>query len=60
MLNTLAALAEKGWSITTRTNFWSNYWMYNGGNHGYDPSDNEMHGIFIANGISTSNIQKKN
>jgi ectonucleotide pyrophosphatase/phosphodiesterase family protein 5 len=47
----VVALAEEGWSITTRTTFATNYWRYNGGAHGYDPSYDSMHGIFVANGI---------
>jgi predicted AlkP superfamily pyrophosphatase or phosphodiesterase len=48
----LIVLADEGWSITTRVNFTSTYWTYNGGSHGYNPSFADMHGIFVANGDS--------
>lgn len=43
-------IAEVGWSLTTRA-WHADYpdW-HEGGTHGYDPKDTEMHGILIARG----------
>ncbi len=46
----LLAVADPGWSITTREHFAENPGRYDGGNHGFDPEDGEMAGIFIARG----------
>lgn len=39
-------LADDGWSLTTST--WTS--GYEGGTHGYDPSYESMHGIFLGHG----------
>ena len=46
----IIGIADEGWSITTRDRF--NEENYLGGNHGYDPKYQSMHGIFIAKGPS--------
>ena len=46
----IIGIADEGWSITTRDRFDANDYL--GGNHGYDPKYQSMHGIFIAKGPS--------
>ena len=43
-------IADVGWSITTRAWFAEHPDGFQGGTHGYDPEDPEMHGILIARG----------
>jgi predicted AlkP superfamily pyrophosphatase or phosphodiesterase len=43
-------IAEAGWSITTREWHAQYPHWHDGGTHGYDPADPEMHGILIARG----------
>lgn len=43
-------IAEVGWSITTRAWHAEHPDWHDGGTHGYDPADTEMHGILIARG----------
>lgn len=49
-LTPIMALAESGWSISSRIYFKEHPQAYRGGAHGYHPSDPAMHGIFIACG----------
>ena len=44
----IIGIANEGWSITTRDRFEAGNYL--GGNHGYDPKYQSMHGIFIAKG----------
>ena len=44
----IIGIANEGWSITTRDRFEAENYL--GGNHGYDPKYQSMHGIFIAKG----------
>ena len=43
-------VADLGWTITTRTYFSTNWFKFNGGDHGFDPKYPEMTGIFIGRG----------
>lgn len=42
--------ADDGWSVTSRGWFEDNPNSYDGGTHGYDPTNSSMHGIFVASG----------
>ena len=44
------ALADPGWSITTRARYEENPARFDGGNHGYDDDDADMLGLFVARG----------
>ena len=46
----IICIAADGWSISTRDYFDDNPYKYTGGEHGYDPINKSMHGIFIARG----------
>lgn len=46
----LMALADLGWSITTRSYWESHPGAFTGGNHGYDHMEAAMGGIFMASG----------
>lgn len=46
----ILGLASPGWSITSHPYFDERPELYDGGNHGYDPTIREMHGVFIAAG----------
>ena len=46
----LVAIADLGWSITTRSFFGANAGNFEGGNHGYDPQEISMGGVFMASG----------
>lgn len=46
----IMAVADEGWTITTRTAHKLHPSKYKGGTHGYDPNYASMHGIFIACG----------
>jgi predicted AlkP superfamily pyrophosphatase or phosphodiesterase len=46
----IIGIADPGWSITTRQRFASEPQRFDGGNHGFDPADPGMRGIFIARG----------
>lgn len=48
----IIAVAEPGWSITSRIYFAEHPQAYTGGAHGNDPNEPSMHGIFIASGPS--------
>src|SRR5690606_29937034 len=48
----ILAVADEGWTFTTRNRFDENPARYNGGAHGYDPELESMGGIFIARGPS--------
>ena len=43
-------IAEVGWSLTTRAWHEEHPLWHEGGTHGYDPADSEMHGILLARG----------
>jgi predicted AlkP superfamily pyrophosphatase or phosphodiesterase len=44
------ALADPGWSITTRARYEENPARFDGGNHGYDNAAEDMLGLFVARG----------
>jgi len=46
----LLALADPGWSITTRARYEENPTRFDGGNHGYDNAAEDMLGLFLASG----------
>lgn len=46
----ILAIADEGWSITTRERYQSDPGRFNGGSHGYDNELESMGGIFIARG----------
>ncbi len=46
----IIAIADEGWSISTREFFNNNPNLYTGGKHGYDPTYVSMRGIFLARG----------
>ena len=46
----IVALADLGWSITSHAYFESHKSAFQGGSHGYDPSEPAMNGIFVASG----------
>lgn len=46
----LIAIADEGWSITTRSAFEEHPERFDGGGHGYDHRLPAMHGIFYAQG----------
>jgi predicted AlkP superfamily pyrophosphatase or phosphodiesterase len=45
-------IASDGWTLTTRSQRteWQQTGRRTGGNHGYDPRNRSMHGLFIASG----------
>lgn len=49
------AVADEGWSISTRSYFQRNRDRYEGGAHGYPPEVRSMDGIFIAAGPALRN-----
>ncbi len=51
----VVALADLGWSITTKEFFTINPGAFKGGTHGYDPRNRSMKGIFIASGPAFRN-----
>ena len=46
----IICIAADGWSISDRDYFDENPYSFTGGNHGYEPINKSMHGIFIASG----------
>ncbi len=44
------ALADPGWSITTRARYEESPARFDGGNHGYDNAAEDMLGLFVARG----------
>lgn len=44
------ALADPGWTITTRERYESDPGRYDGGSHGYDNASEDMFGLFLARG----------
>lgn len=46
----VVCLAENGWQLSQRAYFDANQDRFAGGSHGWDPSWDDMHGIFIASG----------
>jgi predicted AlkP superfamily pyrophosphatase or phosphodiesterase len=44
------ALADPGWTITTRSRYEADPGSYDGGNHGYDNAAEDMLGLFVARG----------
>ena len=48
----IVAVADLGWSITSRDFYYQHPRAFLGGAHGYDPEYPSMHGIFIASGPS--------
>lgn len=46
----IIAIADDGWSITSRDYFKDRKNLYVGGSHGYDNQYESMHGIFVAQG----------
>ena len=49
-IRSIIGIAEVGWRISSRGYFNSNPHRFDGGNHGYDPDEPSMHGIFIGRG----------
>ena len=49
-ISSIVCAADDGWSITSREWYATHPNDYNGGTHGYDPSLESMHGIFLAQG----------
>jgi predicted AlkP superfamily pyrophosphatase or phosphodiesterase len=48
----IMAVADEGWTFSTRERYVENPARYNGGSHGYDNALESMGGIFIARGPS--------
>ncbi len=46
----LIAIADLGWSISTRPYYERDPQRFTGGTHGYDPEARDMHGLFVAHG----------
>ncbi len=51
----IIAIADEGWSITTRGYYAENPERFDGGGHGYDHRLTSMHGIFYARGPAFTN-----
>ncbi|MDX1409360.1 MAG: ectonucleotide pyrophosphatase/phosphodiesterase, partial [Saprospiraceae bacterium] len=51
-ISPVIGIADEGWSVTTRSYFDSHPEAFQGGNHGYKPGHQSMHGIFVASGPS--------
>ena len=43
-------IAEDGWSISDHDYYNNHPYSFTGGEHGYDPINKSMHGVFIASG----------
>ena len=46
----IVGILDNGWSLTTHDYFESHQSFYNGGTHGYDPTQSDMHAFFLAYG----------
>ncbi|MDX1478408.1 MAG: alkaline phosphatase family protein, partial [Saprospiraceae bacterium] len=49
-ISPIIGIADAGWSVTTRAYFATHPNTFQGGNHGYRPDHESMHGIFVAAG----------
>ncbi|MDX1479852.1 MAG: alkaline phosphatase family protein, partial [Saprospiraceae bacterium] len=49
-ISPIIGIADDGWSVTSRSYYDANPNAFQGGNHGYRPDHESMHGIFVAAG----------